>query len=397
MDIIIHPKKLNGSIRAISSKSHAHRLLICAAFSDQNTQIKCRSTGEDINATAICLAALGAGIQQNDWGFSVTPITEYPSFVRLNVGQSATTLRFLLPIVGALGIDAEFIMEGRLPDRPLSPLWEEMERMGCRLSRPTSHTLRCSGKLKPGMYQLAGNVSSQFVSGLLLAFPLMSGRSDLKILGNLESRPYVDLTLQVLQNFGISCKDGSTASGKYISPGELTVEGDWSSAAFFIGAKALGSHLSISGLSDLSLQADSAVGRLIQVLKEHAQIDVSNTPDLVPVLCVVAACCSGAAFINIHRLRTKESDRVSAICAMLRALGCHAKADDDMLVVHPGTFHGATIESCGDHRIAMAAAIAATVASGDVTITNAQCVSKSYPSFWEDYRKLGGDYEQSFR
>ena len=397
MDIRIFPGKLQGNIAAIPSKSQAHRLLICAAFADRETMLICPDTNRDIEATAACLRALGADISRTDRGYLVKPIERVPESAILNCEESGSTLRFLLPVVGALGVDTTFQLAGRLPYRPLSPLWEEMERMGCRLSRPTETTIRCSGKLAPGEYQINGGVSSQFITGLLFACALMDGEIHISIVGTLESKPYVDMTLDALKLFGRSITDFSVTAGAFVSPGEITVEGDWSNAAFFLAAKALGSDIIVSNLNYESSQGDMACAGLFADLEEHITVSCGDIPDLVPILSVVAAANCGATFENIRRLRLKESDRVASVIAMLEALGCQATATEDTLTVLPSKFLGGTVDACGDHRIAMAAAIAATVSHSPVTILGAECVSKSYPSFWEEYKRLGGQYELNLR
>ena len=218
MDITIIPTKLRGSISAIPSKSQAHRLLICAAFADRETQLICPDTNRDIEATADCLQALGALIHRNEDGYLVVPVKEVPRCALLPCCESGSTLRFMLPIVGALGVDAVFSLEGRLPDRPLSPLWEEMERMGCKLTRPTVDTIRCCGKLQPGHYSIDGGVSSQYITGLLFAMALMQDQSNLEITGKIESKPYITLTKEALALF----RAGSSM-GRFCSPGNVTV------------------------------------------------------------------------------------------------------------------------------------------------------------------------------
>ena len=397
MDIRIFPGKLQGNIAAIPSKSHAHRLLIGASFADRDTVLICPDTNRDIEATADCLRSLGAEIQRTFQGYLVKPIKSVPKTATLNCEESGSTLRFLLPIAGALGVDTTFQMSGRLPYRPLSPLWEEMERMGCQLSRPTATTIRCCGKLKPGEYQIDGGVSSQFITGLLFACSLLDGASQITISGDLESRPYVDMTLDALKLFGRTITDFAVTPGSFVSPGAITVEGDWSNAAFFLAAKALGSDIFVENLNYQSSQGDIACVGLFADLEKHITIPCGDIPDLVPILSVVAAAKCGATFKNIRRLRLKESDRVAAVIAMLSALGCNATATEDTLTVLPGKFLGGTVDACGDHRIAMAAAIAATVAEKPVAILGAECVSKSYPGFWDEYKRLGGQYELNLR
>lgn len=398
MDIIIKPTKLKGTAAAIPSKSQAHRLLICAAFADRETRLYCPDTNRDIEATADCLRALGAEITRDEGGYTVLPVQSRPATAVLPCHDSGSTLRFLLPVAGALGVDATFQLEGRLPQRPLSPLWEEMERMGCTLTRPTECTIRCQGKLNSGVYTISGGVSSQFITGLLLAFPLISGESQLEITEKLESAPYVTMTLKAMEQFGVMVQNFSVADNQhFISPGTVTVEGDWSNGAFFLAAKALGSNVTVTGLRSDSPQGDRAVAELLPGLEKKLIIDAADIPDLVPILAVTAACKQGAVFTNIGRLRLKESDRVESVKEMIIALGGTAESDAETLTVQGTGLHGGTVDARNDHRIAMSAAIAATACREDVIILGAQCVEKSYPRFFEEYRKLGGRYEQYLR
>lgn len=398
MDITITPKKLSGQVTAIPSKSQAHRLLTCAAFAQQETFLRCPAANRDMEATAACLRSLGAEISRNEEGFLVSPIRFLPSSAALPCSDSGSTLRFLLPVVGALGVDSVFQMEGRLPQRPLSPLWEEMERMGCRLSRPTEDTLHCQGKLKAGDYFISGGISSQFITGLLLACSRIPGKSRIHITGKLESAPYVTMTLEAMKAFGVDVTDFTLEGGRpFDSPGELTVEGDWSNGAFFLAAKALGSDVTVKNLSTTSAQGDRMAAELLPGLRNFLTIDAADIPDLVPILAITAAANQGAKFINIARLRLKESDRVASVVEMLQNLGGRAVADENVLTVFGTGMRGGRVDAKNDHRIAMSAAIAATVCREPVTILGAQCVSKSYPQFFEEYRKLGGSYEQYLR
>ena len=381
MDITIQPSKLRGTVTAIPSKSQAHRYLICAAFADRPTTLICPDTNRDIEATADCLRALGADIRRTADGYTVCPICAIPQTAALNCCESGSTLRFMLPIVGALGVDAAFQMEGRLPSRPLSPLWEEMERMGCILSRPTESTIRCRGQLQPGDYTIDGGVSSQFITGLLFALSLIPGESQLNITGKVESGPYIEMTKQAMALFH---------APEYRSPGTVTVEGDWSNGAFWLAAKALGCDLEVMNLSPDSPQGDRAAAELLPKLEQSFTIDASNIPDLVPILAVTAGAKKGAVFSNIQRLRIKESDRVASTVAMITALGGKAEATEASLIIHGTGYTGGTVDACNDHRIAMAAAIAATVCTQTVTVLGAEAVNKSYPRFWEEYRRLGG-------
>ena len=396
MDITISPRRLRGDLTVIPSKSQAHRLLICAAFSDKPTLLQCAETNRDIEATADCLTALGAKIIRTDSGYTVFPVKAVPEQAELHCRESGSTLRFLLPVAGALGVDALFTMEGRLPQRPLSPLWEEMERMGCTLTRPTSDTIRCTGKLRPGAYRIDGGISSQYITGLLLALSLLGSGSQLEITGKAESRPYIEMTKAAISLFGGD--PDHPGEKRFHSPGAVSVEGDWSNGAFFLAANELGSCLNLHGLDPDSPQGDRAVLGILPLLRSGApRVSAADIPDLVPILSVAAASNHGAVFTDIRRLRLKESDRVASVMAMLKSLGGRAEADDNTLTVFPSGFTGGVVDSFNDHRIAMSAAIAATVCTGPVTVLGAECVSKSYPGFWEEYRRLGGNYEQHVR
>ena len=398
MDITIYPGKLSGKLNVIPSKSQAHRLLICAAFANKTTTLLCPDTNKDIEATAACLRSIGAQISRSPDGYIVNPVTTVPDSAVLPCGESGSTLRFMLPVVGALGINTVFHMEGRLPERPLSPLWEEMERMGCKLTRPDNRSIRCTGKLRPGNYNIDGSVSSQFITGLLFAMALLKGNSQLSVAGKIESKPYILMTQQALAQFGVETRDFSVNGQRpFRTPGTAQVEGDWSNGAFWLAANALGCNIDVIGLEASSAQGDRAIKDLLNTTPFPGVIDAADIPDLVPILSVVSAATGGTRFQNISRLRLKESDRVASVEAMLQALGAKTKSDADSMQISPAAFGSCTIDAVGDHRIAMAAAIAATVANGPVTILGAQCVEKSYPSFWDAYKKLGGSYEQHIR
>jgi 3-phosphoshikimate 1-carboxyvinyltransferase len=261
-----------------------------------------------------------------------------------------------------------------------------MERMGCALTRPTADTIRCTGKLQAGEYVIDGGVSSQFITGLLFATALMDGRSSITITGTLESKPYVDMTEQALKLFYAPI---------FHTPGYINVEGDWSNGAFFLAAQWLGSDLWILGLDQASLQGDRAVLDILKAMENGMPtVSAKDIPDLVPILSVAAAAKHGAVFTDIRRLRLKESDRVASTIAMIENLGGKAEADENALTIHGTGLMGGTVDAVNDHRIAMSAAIAATVCKEDVTILGAECVKKSYPHFWKEYARLGGNYEQ---
>lgn len=394
--VVIRPGPLRGQVRAIASKSQAHRLLICAALSDGETEIVCRESSGDIDATAGCLRALGASVDCSGGVFRVRPITEPVPGARLDCGESGSTLRFLLPVLCALGAGAVVKMRGRLPERPLSPLWEVLERGGARLSRPARDEIAVEGAVAGGEYEIAANVSSQFISGLLLALPLCGG-GRVALAGAAESSQYVEITRRAQAAFGV--RSGFDGSGytvpprrRYRSPGALEVEGDWSNAAFWLCARALGSGVECLGLDPASPQGDRAAPELLaEIRRGGAVIDAREVPDLIPVLSVAAAVSPGGTeFINAGRLRIKESDRLKTTAAMLAALGADVTERPDGLAVRGArSLAGGVVDSANDHRIAMSAAVASTVCRGGVTVLGAQCVDKSYPGFWDDFERLG--------
>lgn len=398
MDITIYPHKLEGCISAIPSKSQAHRLLICAAFSDASTTLYCPQTNRDIEATVGCLNALGAEIIRTNDGYQVRPVGKIPETAEINCYDSGSTLRFMLPIVCALGIETTIHMSGRLPYRPLSPMWEELESHGAKLSTPTPTTIHTSGVLKPGEFKIDGNVSSQFITGLLFALSLLKGQSKISVIGNLESKPYVEMTQHVLAMFGVS-SENYTVKGHmpFSTPGNVTVEGDWSNGAFFLTAQALGNPLTVLNLDPHSTQGDRAIINILSSTEKVPSISAADIPDLIPILAVFYTVKGGAIFTNIARLRLKESDRVASVINLLQNLGICVEADLHTMQVHGGQIQGGIVDACSDHRIAMAAGIAATVAKGPVTILGAECVEKSYPTFWQEYQRLGGKYEQYIR
>ena len=410
MELTLSPRPIGGTVASIASKSQAHRLLICAALAWQSTKIICAESSADIDATIRCLAALGADFSRRDGTITVYPM-ELPRGDReLDCGESGSTLRFLLPVVGALGVGATFRLHGRLAERPLSPLWEEMERHGCRLSRPTPDTLRCEGRLSGGTYQIAGDVSSQFISGLLFALPLTGEESDIMLTSKAESAGYIALTVHALRQFGIAAEQ--TASGWHIpsgsfyaSCGKAAVEGDWSNAAFWLCAGAISRPVTVTGLKPESLQADREITEILrrfgaEVRSDefgvhvapsalHAiEIDARNIPDLVPPIAAVAACARGTTTIfGAERLRIKESDRLKSVADALRAVGGQVEITPDGLHITGCSLHGGTIDSSNDHRIAMLAGILSSVCSQPITLLGAEAVRKSYPSFWEELKK----------
>ena len=409
----IEPGPRSGEVLIPASKSHAHRMLILAALSDSESRLRCRGLSKDILATMDCLSALGAEIREEEDLLLIRPIRHVPKGERvLPCGESGTTLRLLLPLVGALGAEAVFLRKGRLPQRPLAPLDRELCRQGMSLTEE-GDALHVKGRLLPGDFSLPGNISSQFISGLLLALPLLGGDSCLTVEGKVESAGYLRMTEQTCAMAGVTIeKEGQNyripgGQRSHIA-GEQTVEGDWSNAAFFLCAGALSeTGVLVKGLSLQSSHGDRAVLELLRrfgaqvneepdgVLVRRGQlrgieIDAAPVPDLIPVLSVLAAFCEGETRVqNAGRLRLKESDRLKTTAALIRSLGGEAEEEPEGLVIYgKGRLHGGKAESFNDHRIAMAAAVAACGCRGPVVLQGAECVDKSYPVFWQDWDGL---------
>lgn len=438
MDIKIIPRKLKGRLDALPSKSHAHRVLIAqklarmqngeAANADNAHGSEIPTFSKDIEATKNCLAQLDSG----------SP--------RLNCIESGSTMRFMLPVAMALRDEAVFIGTGKLPSRPISPLKEEMERNGCTFSPGTpaadaadipngfSEICTIRGRLQPGTYRLAGNVSSQFITGLLFALPLLDGDSTLELTTALESAGYVDLTLDVLRDFGIMIDERRSPEGfniyvingsqRYTEPADVTVQGDWSNAAFWLACGALGGDVTLDGVDMTSSQRDKEFADILMQMGAHlevsscgtsmdstsatgglssirctgnglsaADIDVAQIPDLVPVLATVMALADGTSEItHAERLRIKESDRIFTVHDFLSKLGADITDEGSGLSVRgKRTLSGGEVCGHNDHRIVMAAAVASCGCTGPVIIRGAEAVNKSYPDFFRDFAALGGE------
>ena len=424
--ILLPPGSRTGTIPAPASKSMAHRLLILAALSPHSVTLACNELSDDIRATADCLSALGARIDLSPDTLSVTPIppssTRHSSLVTrhsLPCGESGSTLRFMLPLVGALGVDADCLMRGRLPDRPLAPFDALLTAHGMSLVRDGA-TLHLSGRLTPGDYALPGDVSSQFVSGLLMALPLLDAPSTVRLTSPLQSAPYVALTLRALALAGIPPEPLPSPSPDTPAwriapalpalPASLAVEGDWSNAAFWLVIGALSpAGITVTGLDPDSPQGDRAILELLEAAGALVErpapdayrvargplrlftADASQIPDLVPVLATLAAAIPGTSrIVNAARLRLKESDRLASTAALLASLGVQVEVFPDALTIHgrPVLHPSAPVDPANDHRIAMAAAVAATAADAPLAILAPSCTRKSYPSFFEVFEAL---------
>ena len=466
MDAIIKPGKLNGTLAAPPSKSHSHRLLIGAYLAGEPSCAEVPAMSEDIAATKECLETLFAGGDETK---------DIPT---LDCRESGSTLRFLLPIAAALPDSVipglansgklqkllhgkrriRFLRSGRLPERPLSPLQEEMERHGVTFKEGADGALTISGRMSGGEFTINGGVSSQFITGLLFALPLTEEGGTIRVTGTLASRPYVDLTLKVLRDFGIkvmespfteddpeagadggfftALKENSgtcfTVPGgqQYLAPViPLRPEGDWSNSAFFLVANALGSQVNITGLNAQSPQGDKIITDIITGCERYNEaqagikdagltsslgwmpsellIDAEDIPDLVPILAVLAwGTGTRMQIIGASRLRIKESDRLASVKALMDALDCPCEVTEDGLLIAPHAPQSAPgkspvvpatslngdcrfVDGMNDHRIVMAAAIAATACDRPVRIKGCDAVNKSWPLFFDTFAALG--------
>lgn len=393
MDVTITPGPLAGQITPPPSKSQAHRAMLAMMLAGGGGALHNLSQSQDIEATKRCCAALkNAG----------APCDGLPM---LDCGESGSTLRFLIPVALALRGGGHFTGQGRLMERPQKPYFDLFDEKGIVYDQMYG-VLTVSGRLTPGTYRLPGDVSSQFVTGLLYALPLLDGDSEIVLTSPLESRDYVAMTLDVLARFGVNIENEGFArfrvkGNQRFRAVDMTIEADWSQAGFWYAAQALGNAVEIAGMNMDSAQGDKVIQALYY---EHLAwagdtvIDVSDCPDLVPPLAVMAAVRRGnTQIVNAARLRIKESDRLSAVTQVLRAMGADiAELPDGLIIVGQDSLKGGvTVDSHNDHRIAMMAAVAATVCEAPVTVSGAECVRKSYPDFWEDYKTLGGRLEVS--
>ncbi|HOA34525.1 MAG: 3-phosphoshikimate 1-carboxyvinyltransferase [Clostridiales bacterium] len=425
MDIKIIPRALTGKVKAISSKSDAHRLFFAAAAAEEETSIVINGkAGEDILATINCLKALGAEIHERKTDADETEYTVIPAgrvesdiLPTLDCGESGSTARMLLPLATYISPKGfKMTGRGRLPERPMTPLIDELIKKGCEF---TSKSIPLEVKNTPagGVFKIAGNISSQFISGLLFLLPLLPDGGIIEIDPPLQSAGYVDMTVKTLSLFGVKVERNDnriTVKGgqRYISPQKAYAEGDWSSAAFWLCAAALNGSITVTGLDAESAQKDKYVFDILSRMGakcsqtdgeftisanslKGTEIDASEIPDLVPVLSVVCAAAEGESVIfNAGRLRLKESDRIESTCTMLKSLGAEVTSDNDSIrIIGKKTLSGGTVDSFNDHRIAMSAAVASVICENPVIILGAECCAKSYLSFFDDFNKLGGKTE----
>lgn len=424
MDIKLDRATLKGEIDSISSKSYAHRMILAASLAENPSKIVCKCLSIDISTTIDCANKLGADITVQGDTLDIKPINKHieHGHIELNCNESGSVLRFILPIVSALGCNATIDGKGRLPMRPLGEIIEVMRMHGVRFTADRL-PLTVSGQLTSGKYEINASVSSQYITALLMALPLLNGDSEIVLLGNLKSKGYVDITIEVLRIYGIIVK--STPNGyhikgnqKYIAPSSIAVEGDWSNAAFPIVGGLLCGDVTVKNLNQESSQGDKEIIKILTNMNANIQakkssnhpfsadfraiksdlvainVDISDIPDAAPILSVACAAANGAStLIGVERLRAKECDRLEAIIEMLTAIGIKTDYSTDKLTIYGDISclcdgnKPIMLSSFNDHRMAMSAAIIG-VLRGNVTITGTESVNKSYPIFWDELSKL---------
>ena len=392
----IKTDNLQGTVEAISSKSFAHRFLILASVSDTDTKIIINEFSNDIMTTIDCLRNLGVEI-----GINENEVTVHPSFFQkdvsdINVNDSGSTLRFLLPLVSFLSQKTNVKCTGRLQDRPIKELMDQLKLSGLTFSEDKL-PFTVDGTFHKIDFEFPGDVSSQYISAIMMIAPLIGG-CEIKLTSQLESIGYIKITQQCLRLFGVDSEilfdKVIVKPGALKSPGKIIVEGDWSNAAFFLCANELGADINVQNLNMDSVQADRKIVELLEKInnnQHYCEIDISQTPDLFVILAVVLSQkCDKSMLKNAKRLRLKESDRIKSTYDMLKSFGVNCEIEGDNLVIYKSEMKPAVVNSCDDHRIVMAAAIASIITK-EVEIKDWQAVKKSYPSFFDEIERLGSD------
>ena len=392
----IKTDKLQGKIDAISSKSFAHRFLILASVADTDTTIIINEFSNDIMTTIDCLRNLGVEIEINE-----NEVTVHPSFFQkdvsdINVNDSGSTFRFLLPLVSFLSQKTNIQCSGRLQDRPIKELVDQLKLSGLTFSEEKL-PFTVDGTFHKIDFEFPGDVSSQYISAIMMIAPLIGG-CEIKLSSKLESTGYIKITQECLKLFGVDSEilldKVIVKPGALKSPGKIIVEGDWSNAAFFLCANALGADIKVENLNVNSVQADRKIVEFLEKIEnkeDYCEIDISQTPDLFVILAVVLSQkCDKSVLKNAKRLRLKESDRIQSTYDMLKSFGINCEIDGDNLVIYKSEMKPAVVNSCDDHRIVMAAAIASIITK-EVEIKDWQAVKKSYPSFFDEIERLGSD------
>lgn len=396
MKVKILPSKTSGEVSAPPSKSFAHRYLIGSVLSRGKCVIKNIADSDDISATLSCIEQLGGSVTKDGNTVTVIPTNEKQiENAVFDCKESGSTLRFFIPVVLATGAkNCTFLGSERLLARGIKEYEKLFENSDVKINSDEK-SIEVSGKLTAGNYEISGEVSSQYTTGMLFALSVLDGKSTLKITGNAESRAYVDMTIKVLKDFGADIsepeKNFFEINGKgRLSPGEFTVEGDWSNAAFLIALSRLLGTISVSGLNENSVQGDRFSSVAFDALDgENAEIDLKDCPDLAPILFSYAAYKNGGKFTNTRRLRVKESDRANVMAEELKKFGANVKVYENSVEIEKTQLKPPIVPLCGhnDHRIVMALSVLAAVFGAE--IDGAEAVNKSYPDFFRVIKKAG--------
>lgn len=413
-DVKFSPFVPNGTVNVPPSKSDVHRAIICAAMANGVSRISPVALSNDIKATIGCIKALGADAVLENNVLTVDGTNMYKNKTALlDCGESGSTLRFFIPIAAVGNINATFVGKGKLPQRPIGIFTEALPKAGTVCKTEGGLPLEIKGQLKSGIFEIPGNVSSQFITGLLLALPILEGDSEIVLTSPLESVGYIAMTIRTMKQFGVNIQ--ATEKGWHIKGGQsyktcdYTTDGDWSQAAFFMVLGAVSGKVTVKGVAKDSTQGDKKCAEILarfgakvtqlnnEVTVEKGElkaitIDASQIPDLVPVLSVCAAFAEGTTkIINAERLRIKECDRLKATAELLNNLGGKVKElSDGLEITGVSSLKGGNVNGYNDHRIVMSAAVCAARSDGDITATFAMSINKSYPDFYIDYNSIGG-------
>ena len=413
-DVKFSPFVPNGTVNVPPSKSDVHRAIICAAMANGVSRISPVALSNDIKATIGCIKALGADAVLENNVLTVDGTNMYKNKTALlDCGESGSTLRFFIPIAAVGNINATFVGKGKLPQRPIGIFTEALPKAGTVCKTEGGLPLEIKGQLKSGIFKIPGNVSSQFITGLLLALPILEGDSEIVLTSPLESVGYIAMTIRTMKQFGVNIQ--ATEKGWHIKGGQsyktcdYTTYGDWSQAAFFMVLGAVSGKVTVKGVAKDSTQGDKKCAEILarfgakvtqldnEVTVEKGElkaitIDASQIPDLVPVLSVCAAFAEGTTkIINAERLRIKECDRLKATAELLNNLGGKVKElSDGLEITGVSSLKGGNVNGYNDHRIVMSAAVCAARSDEDITATFAMSINKSYPDFYIDYNSIGG-------
>lgn len=413
-DVKFSPFVPNGTVNVPPSKSDVHRAIICAAMANGVSRISPVALSNDIKATIGCIKALGADAVLENNVLTVDGTNMYKNKTALlDCGESGSTLRFFIPIAAVGNINATFVGKGKLPQRPIGIFTEALPKAGTVCKTEGGLPLEIKGQLKSGIFEIPGNVSSQFITGLLLALPILEGDSEIVLTSPLESVGYIAMTIRTMKQFGVNIQ--ATEKGWHIKGGQsyktcdYTTDGDWSQAAFFMVLGAVSGKVTVKGVAKDSTQGDKKCAEILarfgakvtqidnEVTVEKGElkaitIDASQIPDLVPVLSVCAAFAEGTTkIINAERLRIKECDRLKATAELLNNLGGKVKElSDGLEIAGVSSLKGGNVNGYNDHRIVMSAAVCAARSDEDITATFAMSINKSYPDFYIDYNSIGG-------